>query len=83
MGMTLFADGFDDAIIGMEMNSDVYRVVYGIEKMIFILMHRDSMSEEEALEYLEYNVFSAYLGEGTPIYIYQMLADEAKELLWQ
>lgn len=81
--MTLFADGFDDAIIGMDMNSDVYRVVYGVEKMIFILMHRDSMSEEEALEYLEYNVFSAYLGEGTPIYIYQMLADEAKELLWQ
>lgn len=83
MAMTLFADGFDDAIIGMDMNSDVYRVVYGVEKMIFILMHRDSMSEEEALEYLEYNVFSAYLGEGTPIYIYQMLADEAKELLWQ
>lgn len=83
MGMTLFADGFDDAIIGMDMNSEVYRVVYGVEKMIFILMHRDSMSEEEALEYLEYNVFSAYLGEGTPIYIYQMLADEAKELLWQ
>lgn len=81
--MTLFADGFDDAIIGMDMNSDVYRVVYGVEKMIFILMHRDSMTEEEALEYLEYNVFSAYLGEGTPIYIYQMLADEAKELLWQ
>ena len=83
MGMTLFADGFDDAIIGMDMNSEVYRVVYGVEKMIFILMHRDSMSEEEALEYLEYNVFSAYLGEGTPIYIYQMSADEAKELLWQ
>lgn len=83
MGMTLFADGFDDAIIGMDMNSEVYRVVYGVEKMIFILMHRDSMTEEEALEYLEYNVFSAYLGEGTPIYIYQMLADEAKELLWQ
>lgn len=83
MSMTLFADGFDDAIIGMDMNSEVYRAVYGIEKMIFILMHRDSMSEEEATEYLEYNVFSAYLGEGTPIYIYQMSADEAKEMLWQ
>lgn len=83
MGMTLFADGFDDAIIGMDMNSDVYRVVYGIEKMVFILMHRDSMTEEEATEYLEYNVFSTYLGEGTPIYIYQMSADEIKEILWQ
>lgn len=83
MGMTLFADGFDDAIIGMDMNSDVYRVVYGVEKMIFILMHQDSMTEEEAIEYLEYNVFSTYLGEGTPLYIYQMSADEIKDILCQ
>ena len=52
MGATLFADGFDDAIIGMDMNGEVYRVVYGIEKMVFILMHRDGMTEEEAVEYL-------------------------------
>jgi hypothetical protein len=83
MGATLFADGFDDAIIGMDMNGEVYRVVYGIEKMVFILMHRDSMTEEEAVEYLEYNVFSTYLGEGTPLYIYQMSSEEIKEILWQ
>jgi len=83
MGLTLFADGFDDAVIGIDMNSEVPRVVYGVEKMIFILMHRDGMSEEEALEYLDYNVFSSYLGSGTPIYINQMSSDEIKDIIWQ
>jgi hypothetical protein len=27
------------------------------------------MSDEDAIEYLEYNTFSAYVGEQTPIYI--------------
>jgi len=83
MGATLFADGFDNAIIGVDMNSEVPRVVYGIEKMIFILMHDDNMTEEEAIEYLDYNVFSSYLGIGTPIYIYQMTSDEVKDMIWQ
>jgi hypothetical protein len=82
MGLTLFADGFDDAIMGVDLNSEVPRVVYSVEKMTFILMHRDNMSEEEALEYLDFNVFQAYLGEGTPIYMNQMSGDEIKEILW-
>jgi hypothetical protein len=28
------------------------------------------MSYEDAIEYLDFNVFSAYVGERTPIYIY-------------
>lgn len=83
MGLTLFADGFDDAVIGIDLNGEVPRVVYGIEKMIFILMHMDGMAEDEAIEFLEYNVFSAYLGEGTPIYMNQMSVDEIKETLWE
>jgi hypothetical protein len=82
MGLTLFADGFDDAIMGVDLNSEVPRVVYSVEKMVFILMRRDDMSEDEALEYLDFNVFQAYLGEGTPIYMNQMSGDEIKEILW-
>jgi hypothetical protein len=33
------------------------------------LMEDNEMSDEEALEYFEYNVIGAYVGEGTPIYI--------------
>jgi hypothetical protein len=82
MGLTLFADGFDDAIMGVDLNSEVPRVVYSVEKMVFILMHRDDMSEEEANDYLDFNVFQAYLGEGTPIYMNQMSGEEIKEILW-
>ena len=60
----LLATGFDDAIIGVEDGS--MRVIYSISKMIKVLMK--DMDEEEAWEYLEYNVLQAYVGEKTPIY---------------
>lgn len=60
------ADGFDDAVVGIEVNT--FRLVYSIDKMIAILTK--DMSYEDAIEYLDFNVFSAYVGEKTPIYIY-------------
>ena len=63
----LKADGFDDAIIGLEANS--MRLVYSIEKCIDILM-QDEMTEEDAIEHMDYNVIGAYVGEQTPIFIY-------------
>jgi hypothetical protein len=61
------ADNFDDAVVGIEVNT--LRLVYSIDKMIAILT-KDDMSYEDAIEYLDFNVFSAYIGERTPIYIY-------------
>lgn len=61
------ADGFDDAIIGVEQNSK--RIIYDIDIMTTILMVVDDMSREDAIEHLEYNVIGAYVGEQTPIYI--------------
>jgi len=60
------ADNFDDAVVGIEVNT--FRLVYSIDKMIAILTK--DMSYEDAIEYLDFNVFSAYVGERTPIYIY-------------
>jgi hypothetical protein len=82
MNFTLYADGFDEAIIGLETNGDIPRVVYSIEKMVFILMQRDAMTEEEAVEFISFNVTSAYLGgEGTPIYINQFNKREIDEII--
>jgi hypothetical protein len=61
----LFVDGLDDAIIGFEPN--LWKVVYSREKCIDI-MCRD-MNEEDAIQYLEYNTFNAYLGEKTPLWV--------------
>jgi len=63
----LIADGFDKAIVGYTTNGNL---VYNIEKMAGILMERDKMSHSDAIEYLEFNVLGAYVGEMTPVYIY-------------
>lgn len=62
----LKADGFDDAIIGIDWNN--MRLIYSVKKCIDILA--EDMSEEEAIEYFEYNIGSAYFGEKTPIWCF-------------
>jgi hypothetical protein len=66
--MMLFADGFDDCIIGVE-DGIAPRVVYDKQMMIEELMSQ-GMEEIEAIEYLEFNTWGAYVGEQTPLYIY-------------
>jgi len=68
----LFADGFDDVIIGICPNS--LRIVYSRTRCINILMK--DMNEEDAVEYAEYNTFNAYVGEKTPIWV-----DDLSEML--
>jgi hypothetical protein len=60
----LKADGFDDAIIGLDSSSN--RLIYSYTKCIEILS--ECMSVEEAVEHFEYNVVNAYVGEKTPIW---------------
>ena len=65
----LFADGFDDAIIGICRKAGSSPVVtYSYDKCIQTLMNQ-SMSHEEAIEWMEFNVVSAYMGTHTPIFI--------------
>lgn len=66
----LLADGFEDALIGITENHHFRDVaVYDYDDAVDILMVRDGMSEEEAIEFMEYNVVSAYVGESTPVFI--------------
>ena len=77
----LCADGLDDAIIGytyaMLKGGLFLKAVYSIEKIIDILMNRDGMSYDEAVEFFEFNIESAYVGPQTPIYI-NMIKDSDK-----
>ena len=66
----LFADGYDNAIIGVCVGFDSGRVVYSVQKMIEIAAKELSVDHDEASEWLEYNTFQAYVGEYTPIYLY-------------
>lgn len=59
---------FDEAIIGIAERIGMEPVVaYDIDKIIEILS-RD-MTEDEAIEYFEYNILGAYVGDRTPIYV--------------
>jgi len=72
----LKADGFDDAIMGYAGRCGLYDVLlYSTNKIIQILMERDGMTDEEAIEFFEFNIKGAYMGEGTPLY-YDDLAIE-------
>ncbi len=61
----LIADGFDEAIIGVDEQS--MRLVYSVSKCIAILKE-EGMEEEEALEHFSFNVAGSYVGEQTPIW---------------
>lgn len=62
----LFADNLDKAIIGIE--QDTYRIVYSRKKVINILT-KQMGNRFEAIEFAEFNIFDAYVGEQTPIWV--------------
>ena len=64
----LLADGFDEALLGLDMISK--RVIYDSNKMIQILIKTEGMTLNDAIEYLEYNTWNAYVGDKTPIFLY-------------
>jgi len=62
----LKADGFDEAVIGVDENSG--RLIYSITRCLEVLMMNQEMTMEEAVEYFDFNVIGAYMGEQTPIF---------------
>ena len=67
----LVADGFSSAYIGHaspQFNAPPL-AVYDFNKCVKILMERDEMDYAEALEFFEFNVLGAYMGEGTPMFL--------------
>lgn len=63
----LKADGFDDAVIGVEIG-DPMRLIYSVTVVIETLVIRDEMTVEDAIEHFEFNIRGAYVGEQTPIW---------------
>ena len=55
------------------------RLIYSGEKIVAILVARDRMTSDEALEYIEFNIEGAYVGEQTPIIMWSEFLHEIKE----
>ena len=72
-------DGMEDALIGIyrgdlarsdgSVRYDSSVAVYSYVKFIEMYVERDGMSEEEAIEFFDYNVAGGYAGEHQPYII--------------
>ena len=70
----LVFDGFDEACIGFSQRiNEPLLAVYSYDKMVGILMSRDSMDNEGAEEYIDFNYTGAWVGERTPIIVRSIL----------
>jgi|WetSurMetagenome_2_1015567.scaffolds.fasta_scaffold19379_10 hypothetical protein len=64
----IIPDGFDDAFMGIGFSMFNAFACYNLSKVIEILMN-DGMTYDEAVEYFEFNIAGAYIGENNPIFI--------------
>jgi len=70
----LFADGLEEACIG---HTEIWEhdgtrrhlAVYSKQKVVRLLVERDKMTPEAAYEYADFNIYSAYMGPNTPLFV--------------
>lgn len=62
---------YDDALIGV---SEDGRAIYDFDKMVKWLMNETGLSDNEAIEWIEYNTMRAlpYMGSDAPIIMYAL-----------
>lgn len=66
----VYPTGFEDCIVGVgERYGGPPVAVLDVAKMV-AKMEKDGMTHEEALEYFEYNILGAYMGEESPVYMH-------------
>ena len=65
----LLAVGLDDAFIGL--TADSLTAVYSYEKVLTILMERDGMDREGAIEFFDFNIGGAYVGPCGAIFMHE------------
>ena len=70
----------DKAIIGTTLTyhegERVPVFVYSGNQVVRILMDRDGMTRDEALEFVDFNIEGAYTGKDTPLLMWPILEDD-------
>ncbi len=63
---------YDDALIGVTEDG---RAVYDFDRMVRWLVDTEGFTDEEAIEWIEYNTIRAlpYMGEEAPIIMYPLI----------
>ena len=66
----LFADGWDDCILGTAYSPGrEWLVVYDGDAIVKKMVDRDGMTFEEAEEFFSFNIEGAWVGERTPVFV--------------
>lgn len=68
---TMLADGFEYAILGytQQMNGEI-QAVYSYDLCVSVLINDNGWCYDDAIEWMEFNVVSAYIGPQTPIFVH-------------
>ena len=67
---TIVYDGFEAAFLGFGKRiNEPTLAVYSLDDMVKVCMHRDGMTFDEALEFVEYNCVGAWIDERTPLIV--------------
>lgn len=78
---TLLLDGADDAIIGyIQRCGHPVVAIYDHQKLVEHFV-REGMTEDEAEEWVEFNIVGAWMGEGTPGVLVRATREDIRELL--
>lgn len=65
----LVADGLDNAFVGLANTKDGIVAVYQIDLVVVELMEDKGMTIDEAEEYIDFKISSAYVGPRTPLFL--------------
>ena len=66
---TVFYDEFDAAFVGFGWQFNVGPVAVYNQDLVMDILKARGMDEEGALEYFNFNIIGAYVGERTPIFL--------------
>ena len=71
------ANGLEDAIIGVGSRMNMPDVlIYSYNKCVKIFMEKEGWTHEEAIEWMDYNVVGAWVGDTTPIFVHEIPSDQ-------
>jgi len=78
---TMLFDGFEKAFLGIlrRCGQSIPIAIYDYGRCMDILMERDGMEEDEAVEWIEHNSIGAWVGEGTPAMLFRCGLSELAE----
>ena len=73
-------DGLEDAIIGQTTRNGENVLAYSADKIIDILVKREEMEYQEALEYYDFNVKGVCEGKRMPVLIWELEINENEKI---